>query len=93
MSLKSKRPVATKGLKNKLPEIDSTGKLHGDLPHIKDLKNLDKGTLGDLRDDLKNSLKRRKQVSKDLGPDAAHSRREAGEEDLLKSLDKFLGDG
>ena len=81
----------SKELKNKLPKIDGTGKLHGDLPHIKDLKNLDKDTLRGLRDDLRSSLKRRKQVTKRLGPDAAHSRREAGEENLLKSLDKLLG--
>ncbi len=76
----------------KLPKLDSTGKLHGDLPHIKDLKKLDKETLRDLRDDLTSSLKRRKQVTKDLGPDPGHGRRESAEESLRKSLNKHLGD-
>jgi hypothetical protein len=71
--------------------IDNTGKMHGDLPDIKDLKQLDSQTLADFRDDLKTSLKERKRVSKDLGADAGHSRRENAESDLAKQLDKHLG--
>jgi len=71
--------------------LDETGKMHGDLPNIDDLKQLDNQTLSDFRDDLNTSLVKRKQVSKDLGADAGHSRRENAEADLTKQLDKHLG--
>ena len=90
--VKRKVDKARKAIKNKLPRLDNTGKLHGDLPHIEDLKQLDKNTLKDFRDDLRDSLKRRKDVSRDRGPDPPHSRRETMEQDLLRSIDKFLGD-
>lgn len=75
----------------KLPKLDGTGKMHGDLPDIKDLKkNVDDDTLSDFRDDLKSSVQKRQEVTDDLGADAAHSRRQAQEADLAKSLDKHL---
>ncbi len=77
----------------KLPKLDGTGKMHGDLPSIRDLKKYgDRQTLTDFRDDLKSSVKRRQQVSDNLGADAPHSRRQAQETDLIRSLDKHLDD-
>ena len=75
----------------KLPKLDNTGKMHGKLPELKDLKKFDKQTLRDLRSDLNASLKTRKRVSKDRGPDAAHSRRETDEANVVRKIDKLLG--
>ena len=76
-----------------LPQIDGTGKMHGDLPKIEDLKkNVDNDTLSDFRDNLKSSAKKRQEVTNDLGADAGHSSRQNEELDLAKSLDKHLDD-
>ncbi|MCQ8186660.1 HINT domain-containing protein, partial [Parvularcula maris] len=76
-----------------LPKIDRTGKMHGDLPKIEDLKkNVDKETLSEFRDDLKSSAATRQRRTDELGADAGHSIRQNEELDLAKSLDKHLDD-
>ncbi|MEP0068940.1 RHS repeat-associated core domain-containing protein [Pyruvatibacter sp.] len=82
--------AGAKGIRDRLPQLDDSRKLHGDLPHIKDLRGLDRNTLTDLRDDLRSSLRERRRVTKELGADAGHSRQEAEEGNLLRSLDKLL---
>jgi RHS repeat-associated protein len=58
-----------------LPALDATGKVHGILPEIKDLKRYDVDSLSRLRDELKLSVQRRIEVTVQKGSDFGHAER------------------
>jgi hypothetical protein len=74
-----------------LPKIDATGKVHGILPKVKDLGKYSKEELRVLLEELKQSVQRRIEVTSKMGRDRAHGQRQGAEQDLIKSLEKYLG--
>ena len=78
--------------KNSLPTIDATGKVHGKLPETKDFPKYSKDDLRQLLKELKQSVQKRIEVTTKLGRDRAHGQRQGAEQDLIKSLEKFLGE-
>lgn len=89
--LKESEKVVSKKLKKFLPTLDATGKVHGDLPKVKDLANYSKEELQTLLGELKQSVKKRIKVTSKMGRDRAHGQRQGAEQDLIKSLEKYLG--
>ncbi|MEQ1507827.1 MAG: hypothetical protein ABMB14_36700, partial [Myxococcota bacterium] len=75
-----------------LPGLDSTGKVHGDLPKVKDLGRYDADDLEVLSEDLGKSIEKRIEVTIKKGSDPGHGARQAAEQDLKKSVDKHLED-
>ncbi|WP_394366403.1 RHS repeat domain-containing protein [Chryseobacterium viscerum] len=75
----------------KLPVLDATGKVHGDLPKVKDLVNYSKEDLKILLKELKQGVQKRIEVTDQLGRDRAHGQRQGAEHDLIKSIEKYLG--
>ncbi|PKV52445.1 RHS repeat-associated protein [Aquimarina sp. MAR_2010_214] len=77
-------------VKNPLPSLDATGKVHGTLPKIRDLSKYTKDELKILLKELKLSVQRRIKVTSRLGRDRAHGQRQGAEQDLIKSIEKHL---
>ncbi|RNA62004.1 RHS repeat-associated core domain-containing protein [Chryseobacterium nematophagum] len=75
----------------KLPALDATGKVHGDLPKVKDLVNYSKEDLKILLKELKQGVQKRIEVTSKLGRDRPHGQRQGAEQDLIKSIEKHLG--
>ena len=75
-----------------LPGVDGTGKVHGKLPRPSDLSKYSREELEVFRDNLKKSVKERIRKTDELGRDRAHGQRQAEEQQLIKSIDKFLED-
>jgi hypothetical protein len=73
-----------------LPRLDSTGKVHGALPHPRNLGDYTTDELLDLRDELELSVQRRIEKNIALGHDKPHAQRQAAEQDLIKSIEKHL---
>jgi Pretoxin HINT domain len=73
-----------------LPELDSTGKVHGELPKPQDLGKYPKEDLAQLRNELEKSAQERIRKNVELGSDKPHGQRQGQEQDLIKSIDKFL---
>jgi uncharacterized protein RhaS with RHS repeats len=69
---------------------DGTGKVHGDLPSVQDLKDLPIEELQHTIEELWKSIKHRKQENDKKGHDPAHQRRVGEEENLVRSLEKVL---
>jgi len=85
---------AARGLvnaKRTLPALDATGKVHGLLPSAKDLSRHSVDDLVILRDELRESIQRRIQVTVEKGSDFGHAERQGLEQQLLKSIEKYLG--
>ena len=80
---------ASKSVK-KLPSLDNTGKVHGELPRPKDLKKYSREDLKTLRDDLKQSVQQRIRKTVKMGSDKGHGQRQAAEQQLIKSIEKVL---
>ncbi|OCA70600.1 hypothetical protein BBI01_11655 [Chryseobacterium artocarpi] len=84
------------GLLKKMPSLDATGKVHGALPRVKDFVNFSKGELKILLNELKQSVPKRIKSTTLKGPNASklqnrqHGQRQGAEQDLIKSLEKFL---
>lgn len=74
-----------------LPSLDRTGKVHGKLPRPKDFGRYSREELRQLHGELKTSVRTRIRRTVDLGPDRAHGQRQAAEQQLIKSIEKFLG--
>ena len=74
-----------------LPVLNRTGKVHGKLPKPQDFGRFAREDLMRLRDQLSTSVKTRIRLNSKL-PDKAHGQRQGAEQDLIKQLDKFLGD-
>ena len=73
-----------------LPTLDHKGKVHGDLPKVEDLGDYSTEELEQLKDDLQASVEERIRVNAELGPKGGHGRRQAEEQDMVKSIDKNL---
>jgi RHS repeat-associated protein len=84
--------VHNTGCGPKLPSLDRTGKVHGDLPRAQDLKKILREDLQILSGELKTSVRTRIQKNKDLGHDKAHAERQGAEQRLIRQIDKYLGD-
>ncbi len=80
--------TAAKGL---LPALDATGKVHGVLPKVADFGKYSKDELQILLKELKQSVQKRIEVTSKIGRDRPHGQRQGGEQDLIKSLVKYLG--
>ncbi len=96
MSFIKGKPIATtkaaaKGVKKTLPALDATGKVHGTLPKVKDFGQYSKDELQILLGELKQSVQKRIEVTSKMGRDRAHGQRQGAEQDLIKSLEKYLG--
>ncbi len=63
-----------------LPKLDKTGKVHGNLPDVKNLGNYQPEDLVDLRDELKKSVQKRIEVTVQKGSDKKHGERQAAEQ-------------
>src|ERR1700733_682115 len=74
-----------------LPSMDATGKVHGILPKVEDFAKYSRDELTILLKVLKQSVKQRIKVTSQLGRDKAHGQRQGAEQDLIKSLEKYLG--
>ncbi len=75
-----------------LPSLDSTGKVHGDLPKPESLSRYSRDELSQLGSELKQSVQERIRKTAELGRDRAHGQRQGAEQDLLQSINKFLRD-
>ena len=75
-----------------LPKLDSTGKVHGTLPKPQDLKQYNKDELALLRDELKQSVQQRIDKNVQMGSDPGHGERQAAEQQLIKTIDRYLDD-
>lgn len=74
-----------------LPALDATGKVHGALPKVADFGNYSKDELQILHKELKQSVQKRIEITSKMGRDKAHGQRQGAEQDLIKSLEKYLG--
>jgi RHS repeat-associated protein len=72
--------------------VDQTGKVHGPLPTVAELKNMTRQALEDTRDALTESINTRADELFERGEHAGHRARLGAEETLLRSLEKILGD-
>jgi RHS repeat-associated protein len=74
----------------RLPALDATGKVHGDIPgHIP--PNAKREELEELSVDLRKSIEFRKGEATRLGEDGPHRNRIREEENFLRQIDKALG--
>ncbi|MEW4451991.1 RHS repeat-associated core domain-containing protein [Bremerella sp. JC817] len=73
-----------------LPSLDGTGKVHGELPHPKDLSKFDADELELLAEQLRKSVGERIRKTIEKGADPGHSDRITAEQDLIKSIEKYL---
>jgi RHS repeat-associated protein len=77
------------------PELlarDITGKIHGELPTVEQLKAYPSEDLKVFQAELEGSVQRRIDVTNQLGPDKAHGQRQAAEQQLIKQIQKILAD-
>jgi len=79
-------------IKKLLPSIDRTGKVHGTLPRVKDLAKYSKDELKILAKELKKSVQQRIRVTVKKGREKGHGQRQGAEQNLIKSIEKHLGD-
>lgn len=75
-----------------LPALDSTGKVHGKLPKMSDLKKLSKDDLIILKEELIKSVQKRIEKTSELGRDRGHGQRQGAEQDMIKTIEKILED-
>jgi hypothetical protein len=73
-----------------LPSLDSTGKVHGELPRSEDLDNHSPEDLRKLQDELRQSVGERIRTTEELGPDRGHGQRQGEEQQLIRKIDKHL---
>jgi hypothetical protein len=73
-----------------LPSLDSTGKVHGDLPKAEDLGRYSGEELTQLQQELRQSVKKRIEVTNRLGPEKKHGERQAAEQQLIRQIDRHL---
>ncbi|MFC4874285.1 RHS repeat domain-containing protein [Negadavirga shengliensis] len=74
-----------------LPSLDATGKVHGTLPKVRDFGRYSIEELQILLKELRQSVQTRIKVTSKMGRDQAHGQRQGAEQDLIKSLEKYLG--
>ena len=73
-----------------LPSLDATGKVHGDLIDPKDFSKYSPDELKQLNKELKQSVQQRIKKTSELGSDKGHGQRQGAEQDLIKSIEKYL---
>ncbi|MEM7371945.1 MAG: DUF6443 domain-containing protein [Bacteroidota bacterium] len=78
------------GFLKTLPALDKTRKVHGALPRAKDLVRFSKGELRKLLRELKISVQQRIKVTSRLGRHRSHGQRQGAEQDLIKTIEKYL---
>jgi hypothetical protein len=71
-------------------QLDGTGKFHGELPKPSELGNYSVEELKQLRDVLEQSVQQRIRVNSALGPKGNHGLRQAQEQQLIQSINKYL---
>ena len=86
----AKTAKVLKAGKTALPALDTTGKVHGTLPKIKDLAKYSKDELKIMVGQLKKSVQQRIKVTSKLGRDRGHGQRQGAEQDLIKAVEKYL---
>jgi hypothetical protein len=79
-------------IQNSLPAFDITGKVHGVLPKPQELSKYSKEELVILKKELQISVQTRIQKNIEFGSDLGHAQRQALERQLIKSIDKILGE-
>ena len=60
------------------------------MPKVKDLAKYSRDELKILAKELRKSVKRRIKVTSRMGRDRAHGQRQGAEQDLIKSIEKYL---
>ena len=65
--------------------------MHGTLIKVKDFGKYSKDELQTLLGELKQSVQKRIEVTSRMGRDRAHGQRQGAEQDLIKSIEKYLG--
>ncbi len=88
---KAVQSMAAKTGTKALPSLDATGKVHGTLPRVQDLGKYSKEELQILLKELRQSVQKRIEVTSKMGRDRGHGQRQGAEQDLIKSLEKHLG--
>lgn len=83
--------IMMNGGPNDLPSIDSTGKVHGELPSLKDCCEYDPDDLRILLGELEQSVRERIRKNIQLGNHKPHGQRQAAEQDLTHRIKKCLG--
>ena len=73
-----------------LPSLDATGKVHGDLIDPKDFSKYSPDELKQLSKELTQSVQQRIKKTSELGRDRGHGQRQGAEQDLIKSIQKYL---
>jgi hypothetical protein len=73
-----------------LPSLDSTGKVHGLLPHPDDFGQYQPDELAQLQRELKQSVQERIRQTAALGRDRGHGQRQGAEQDLINTIAKYL---
>lgn len=73
-----------------LPSLDATGKVHGDLIDPKDFSKYSPDELKQLSKELTQSVQQRIKKTSELGRDRGHGQRQGAEQDLIKSIEKYL---
>jgi hypothetical protein len=72
--------------------LDASGKVHGYLPEVQDLRRYHAEDLARLRDQLRIRVQTRIAKTVELGADYGHDARILEEQQLLKSIEKHLED-
>lgn len=75
-----------------LPSMDPTGKVHGALPRIGDLMKYSREELEVLLGELRQSVKRRIEVTSKMGRHRPHGQRQGDEQALIKAIEKLFED-
>ncbi|MCG8462174.1 MAG: RHS repeat-associated core domain-containing protein, partial [Holophagales bacterium] len=76
----------------KLPRLDSTGKVHGELPRPKDFPDYEVDNLRQLHEELQVSVWERIRKTEELGRHRPHGQRQGAEQDLTLDLERYLSD-
>jgi RHS repeat-associated protein len=73
-----------------LPRLDSTGKVHGELPRVQDLSRYSPEELADFRAELQQSVRTRIEATVQHGRHRPHGQRQGAEQALIRSIDRML---
>lgn len=73
-----------------LPGLDATGKVHGTLPSVSQLRQFSRDDLMQFRNDLQRSVQARIRSTVTHGRDRGHGQRQGAEQGLIKAIDKLL---
>jgi len=90
LPMQSKGGAAKPGAAKPLPALDSTGKVHGELPKASELGKYSNEELTQLLTELKQSVKERIRKTVEMGPHKPHGERQAAEQELIRQIEKHL---